>query len=68
VRNGTDGLLAPLGRLEILVEMTLELLQNPVRRRQMGVAARARAAETFSTERVATLYENLYRSVLGEGA
>jgi hypothetical protein len=34
----------------------------------MGVAARARAAETFSTERVATLYENLYRSVLGEGA
>jgi N-acetyl-alpha-D-glucosaminyl L-malate synthase BshA len=68
VRSGIDGLLAPLGRLEILVEMTLELLQNPVRRRQMGVAARVRAVEAFSTERVATLYENLYRNVLGEGA
>jgi glycosyltransferase involved in cell wall biosynthesis len=51
-----------------MIAMTLELLQNPARRRQMGEAARARAATTFSTERVTTEYENLYRRVLSEGA
>jgi N-acetyl-alpha-D-glucosaminyl L-malate synthase BshA len=68
VRSGTDGLLAPLGDLERMIAMTLELLQNPARRRKMGENARERAVSTFSTERVTTEYEKLYRRVLQEGA
>ncbi|MFH1680682.1 MAG: N-acetyl-alpha-D-glucosaminyl L-malate synthase BshA [Candidatus Eisenbacteria bacterium] len=68
VRNGVDGLLAPLGDLERMIEMTLELLQNPARRREMSGAARARASDAFSTEKITTEYENLYRRVIREGA
>ncbi|RPJ45362.1 MAG: N-acetyl-alpha-D-glucosaminyl L-malate synthase BshA [Candidatus Latescibacterota bacterium] len=68
VRSGTDGLLAPLGDLERMIEMTRELLQNPMRRKKMGEAARVRAATEFSTDKVTTEYENMYRRVLGGGA
>ncbi|MFH1276993.1 MAG: N-acetyl-alpha-D-glucosaminyl L-malate synthase BshA [Candidatus Eisenbacteria bacterium] len=68
VRHGVDGYLAPLGDLERMIEMTLDLLQNHDLRRRMGGEARRRATETFTTDRVTDEYENLYRRVLREGS
>ncbi len=68
VRHGEDGMLAPLGDLERMIEMTLELLQTNGLRERMGESARKRATETFPTEKVVAVYENLYRRVLAEGS
>ena len=68
VRHGQDGMLAPLGDLERMIEMTLELLQTNGLRERMGKSARKRATETFPTEKVVAVYENLYRRVLAEGS
>lgn len=68
VRHGKDGMLAPLGDLERMIEMTLELLQTNGLRERMGESARERATGTFSTEKVITRYEDLYRRVLAEGS
>jgi len=67
VRHGTDGMLAPLGDLERMIAMTLDVLQNESLRRRMGESARARARESFSTAEVTSEYEKLYRRVLREG-
>ena len=64
VRHGEDGFLAPLGNLERMIEMTLDLLQNSDLRRRIGERARNRAIEEFSTERVTKMYEELYLRVL----
>ncbi len=68
VRQGEDGLLAPLGDLERMIEMTLELLQNENRRSTMSEKARTRALETFSTEKVTAEYEAVYRRVHAGGS
>lgn len=68
VRHGVDGYLAPLGDLERMIEMTLDLLQNHDLRRRMGEESRRRATETFTTDRVTDEYESLYRRVLREGS
>lgn len=67
VRSGVDGYLAPLGDLERMIEMTLDLLQNHDLRQRMGAEGRRRATETFTVDRVTDEYEALYRRVLGEG-
>ncbi len=63
VRQGEDGLLAPLGDLERMIEMTLELLQNENRRAKMAENSRRRAVETFSTDKITREYEAVYRRV-----
>ncbi len=67
VRHGKDGFLVPLGDLERMIEMTLELLQNAERRSTMAATARRRAIESFSTERITALYEDVYRRVANGG-
>ncbi|NNE10262.1 MAG: N-acetyl-alpha-D-glucosaminyl L-malate synthase BshA [Gemmatimonadetes bacterium] len=64
VRHGTDGMLAPLGSVERMIEMTLELLQNPEKRKMMGSAARERALSEFATESITARYEAVYERVL----
>ncbi|MBN1825934.1 MAG: N-acetyl-alpha-D-glucosaminyl L-malate synthase BshA [Candidatus Eisenbacteria bacterium] len=66
VRHGEDGLLAPLGDRERMIEMTIDLLQNGPWRKKMGDQARERAVEVFATDRVTPLYEELYRRVLAD--
>ncbi len=67
VRHGVDGLLAPLGDRERMIEMTRELLQNDSRRAEMATSSRKRAVEAFSSDRITDQYEALYRRVLGTG-
>jgi hypothetical protein len=42
----------------------LEIVTNPQRRKQMGIAAREHASSTFCHNKIVPLYENLYRRVL----
>lgn len=58
------GLLIPPGYAEAIYEATLALLRNPERRRRMGVAARAWILEHFQDQRVLSLTQNYYRSLL----
>ncbi len=64
IRPGVDGFVVSAADLDGFVRRSLELLQDPGRRRQLGAAARARA-ETFSTARMVATLSELYGEVLG---
>jgi len=67
VEDGVTGLLAPPADPEALATAVNELVADPERARQMGVAGRRRAVEQFSwravAERTAELYEQLVARV-----
>jgi glycosyltransferase involved in cell wall biosynthesis len=54
VVDGETGLLADAGDAEALARRSLDLLDDPERRRRLGDAGRRRVAEHFSVERLAT--------------
>lgn len=53
VSHGTTGLLVPPGRPDELAHALLTLLRDPVRAREMGAAARAKAQRLFDWDTVA---------------
>ncbi|GAA2290254.1 glycosyltransferase [Streptomyces kunmingensis] len=59
VRDGEDGLLAPLGDLDALADRLLRLTGNPRLRDTMGERARANV-QRFSEERILELWEELF--------
>jgi len=67
VEDGVTGLLVPPADPEALATAVNELVADPERARQMGVAGRRRAVEQFSwravAERTAELYEQLVARV-----
>jgi glycosyltransferase involved in cell wall biosynthesis len=65
--EGETGLLAPSGDAEGLAAHVTGLLRDGGRRRELGRAAKARAA-LFSAEAIVPQYEALYRRVAGSGA
>jgi starch synthase len=54
VRDGVDSLVVPPGDVVALTEALIELLANPGRARQMGLAGRSRVLEQASWEAVAS--------------
>jgi glycosyltransferase involved in cell wall biosynthesis len=64
VAHGETGYLLPVGDVEGMAARTLEILKDPERKREMGRAARKRAAELFSAEDVVPRYERFYEQVL----
>jgi glycosyltransferase involved in cell wall biosynthesis len=58
--DGQTGYLVPPNNAEILADRVIELLQNPLRREQFGSAARRRAAEFFTLDRMIDQLENLF--------
>jgi N-acetyl-alpha-D-glucosaminyl L-malate synthase BshA len=64
IRNGVDGFLVPGHDVKTMAARTLEIVTNPHRREQMGIAARERASTTFCSRKIIPLYEDLYRRVL----
>lgn len=60
VNHGVEGLLAPPGDERALAACVRELLAQPELRAQLGAAARRRAAERLSVERMTDDYERLY--------
>jgi glycosyltransferase involved in cell wall biosynthesis len=65
IRDGSTGLLAPLGDSTALAEAMMTILREPERARRMGEAGRLRVREHFSEEGMVTEMEQLYESLLG---
>jgi N-acetyl-alpha-D-glucosaminyl L-malate synthase BshA len=64
IRNGVDGFLVPGHDVKTMAARTLEIVTNPQRREQMGIAARERASTTFCSRKIIPFYEDLYQRVL----
>jgi glycosyltransferase involved in cell wall biosynthesis len=64
IRNGVDGFLAPRYDVKSMAARALEIVTNPQRREQMGVAARQRASTHFCSDKIIPLYEDLYQRIL----
>ncbi|MBL8850208.1 MAG: glycosyltransferase family 4 protein [Planctomycetaceae bacterium] len=65
VEHGRTGLLVPPRNSSQLAASINELLDNPVRARAMGHAARQMVCEQFPVDRMVEHTANLYREVLG---
>ena len=71
VRDGETGLLVPPSSSEALSERIIELLDNPVRAREIGRNARVEVAKEFGVEQMVSNTIALYREILsvdGTGA
>ncbi len=62
--DGESALLVPAGSSEAVARALDRLLGDADERRRLGAAARTRAREAFSTQRIVPQYEALYRRVL----
>jgi N-acetyl-alpha-D-glucosaminyl L-malate synthase BshA len=63
VDDGATGLLFPFGDVEGMARAAERLIQDPPARMAMGQAARDRARERFSADRIVPRYLELYRRV-----
>ncbi len=63
VEDGVTGLVVPRGDVPALASAIGSLLEDPERRRQMGIAGRRRAAEHFDWDRTAEQFEQVYRDI-----
>lgn len=66
VADGETGLLTPPEDAERLAQAITAILEDPERAASMGAAARARAQERFTIERMAQTAEAIYRELLRE--
>lgn len=64
LQNGVSGFLFPPGDREALAAHLRRLLDDPAKRRSMGIAARTRIETTFSWEVVGKQYERLFEGFL----
>ena len=63
VEDGVSGLLVPAGDVDALARAVQRLIDDPATRVALGQAARKRAQEQFSAERIVPRYIELYQRV-----
>lgn len=63
VEHDVTGLVVPRGDSTALARAIGSLLEDPARRRRMGVAGRARALRLFDWDRTAEQFERVYREI-----
>lgn len=66
LRDGSTGILVPLDAQDAFVSTVVALLEDEVRREQMGRAARAFVSERYAMEKVVDAFERLYQELVGE--
>ena len=66
ILDGQTGFLVPERDEQALVQRMTELLDDPLARRQMGIAGRALIERQFDIQRQTEALENLYDSLLSE--
>jgi len=64
IRDGVDGLLAPLGDVEAMAQASLRILTDADFRQHLGESARTRALTTFAEGPVVDQYEAVYERVV----
>ncbi len=64
VSPGVDGWLCKVGDCECMAARAFSILSNDKLREEMGRAARKKAVENFSPDRIVTQYEQVYERVL----
>lgn len=64
IEHGVDGFLAPVGDVEQMASLAVEVLSDPERLAAMGRRARESALEKFHPAMVVPLYEKLYERVI----
>jgi N-acetyl-alpha-D-glucosaminyl L-malate synthase BshA len=64
IRQGIDGYLCRLGDVESMSEHVFGMLESPAALAQMKAAARQRAVEAFSVEKILPKYLAVYEAVL----
>jgi glycosyltransferase involved in cell wall biosynthesis len=65
VTDGADGVLVPAGNAPALAEAVVRLLGDPQQRRRLGEAARHTARRRFSSDRLVSDMDALYRACTG---
>ena len=66
IRDGVDGILVPVGDTDALALAISELLSNPGRRKQMGIAAAEGINERFSASVIMQQWDDLLASCVEE--
>ena len=66
VVDGVTGRIVPIAEPNELGQAILELVNNPIRRRQMGLASRERVEQFFSFQACVAAYEQLYSKLLSD--
>jgi glycosyltransferase involved in cell wall biosynthesis len=66
VVDGQSGVLVPPKDIDALAAAIISLLEDPSRRRLLGVAARKRIKENFSADRMAADYMSLYKNAASQ--
>lgn len=64
IASGVNGLLVPSGDAAALAAAIVELVDDPDRRRQMGIAGRRTVRERYSADRMVKELKDLYRNLL----
>ncbi|HUI11229.1 MAG TPA: N-acetyl-alpha-D-glucosaminyl L-malate synthase BshA [Bacteroidota bacterium] len=65
--QGETGYIAEIGDIDRMARYAVELLTNDAKRRQFGLAGRARAEQNFDVRRIVTMYEEYYAECLAAG-
>lgn len=64
VTSGVNGLLVPVGDVQVHADAMLELLSDDAKRARFGLAARESAVERFALEKIVPQWEHLYERTL----
>src|SRR5262245_18993360 len=62
ITNGVEGVLTPVGSVDDLADAIVRLSEDPLLRREMAQASRARAVREFSVERAGARLAGVYRA------